>query len=160
MKFLLLSAIRFYQRHISPYKGFCCAYRAHTGRASCSMLGYRAVRYHGAFRGLAVLRLRLAKCGVAYRRFSGDALAVKRPAATFGRQAGFCDVPCDVPCDAPCDVGACDVSGSDLACDILSNCSPCDCGDWRREPSKKNKKRKEEEEKIYLPPEYKPRGPR
>ena len=156
MKFLVLSAIRFYQRHISPYKGFCCAYRAHTGRASCSMLGYRAVRYHGAWRGLAVLRQRLAKCGVAHRRFSGGS-PVNRPPATFRRQAGFCDVPCDLPCDAPCDVGACDVSGPDLACDILSNCPSGDCGDWR---SSKKKKRREEEEKVYLPPESRPRGPR
>ena len=34
------ATIRFYQRRLSPHKGFCCAYRAHTGRRSCF---YRAV---------------------------------------------------------------------------------------------------------------------
>ena len=34
-----LAAIRFYQRWISPYKGFRCAYGAHSGRCSCSTLG-------------------------------------------------------------------------------------------------------------------------
>jgi putative component of membrane protein insertase Oxa1/YidC/SpoIIIJ protein YidD len=35
----LLVAIRFYQRHVSPRKGYRCAYRVHTGRCGCSALG-------------------------------------------------------------------------------------------------------------------------
>ena len=38
MRALALVAIGAYQRYVSPYKGFCCAYRAHTSRASCSAL--------------------------------------------------------------------------------------------------------------------------
>jgi len=51
---LALLAITLYQRHLSPYKGFRCAYALHTGRASCSRLGYRAIRRHG-LRGLGLL---------------------------------------------------------------------------------------------------------
>lgn len=106
---LVLAAIRFYQRHLSPHKGFACAYRVHTGRASCSSLGYRTVRRHGVFDGLALLRRRTYLCGVAHRR---HALAGTRPHA---RQRGECD------CDLPCDFDA-------------SDC--CDC-DWPDRDKKK-----------------------
>lgn len=98
MKHLLLAAIRIYQRFLSPHKGFRCAYRAHTGRASCSTLGYRAVRRHGVFGGLGLLRERTDRCGVAHRRLT------VRPAAL---QRGDCD------CDLPCDCGLAD------ACDLF-----------------------------------------
>lgn len=135
MQRLALAAIRFYQRHLSPRKGFCCAYRAHTGRASCSTLGYRAIRRFGVFSGLRLLRQRLGKCGIAHRRYS-----LRSPA--WQGQAGFCDIPCDLPCDLSCDF---DPTGT--ACDILSNCSPCDCGDWRwRRDSA------EAEQQVHIPP--------
>ncbi|MDQ1813775.1 membrane protein insertion efficiency factor YidD [Massilia sp. CCM 9210] len=56
MKTLALSAIGFYQRHLSPYKGFRCAYCAYTGNASCSALGARAIRRYGVWDGLGVGR--------------------------------------------------------------------------------------------------------
>lgn len=105
MKFLVLSAIRVYQLAISPYKGFCCAYAAHTGHASCSALGYRAIRRLGVWHGLSALDRRLQKCGIAHRRHHSHVL---------GRQGGFLDC-------GGCDVGSCDVGS-------------CDC-DWRRRSS-------------------------
>jgi len=91
MRTLALLAIRVYQRLISPYKGFCCAYGAHTGRASCSALGYRAVRRFGIWHGVQILDGRFLKCGVAHRRYQG--------AAPLSEQAGSCDLPCDPSCD-------------------------------------------------------------
>ena len=117
MKSLALGAIRFYQRFLSPRKGFCCAYASISGHASCSALGYRAIRRHGVWRGMAVLDKRLKKCGVAYRRY-------RRPAVhgPLARQAGFLD--CGA-CDAP--------AGCDLSCGGLSGCDMPDishfCGD-------------------------------
>lgn len=100
MKALALWAIRLYQRVISPRKGFRCAYRAYTGHAGCSALGYRAIRRFGVWHGLGVLNARLEKCGVAHRRY--------RPASHTGlsAQAGFCDCDCGPApweCDWPCD---------------------------------------------------------
>lgn len=114
MKRLALAAIRHYQRHLSPHKGFCCAYRHHTGRAGCSQLGYRAIQRYGLLSGIVVLRRRLIKCGVAHRRHI----------TCRHRQAGFCDVGCDLDC-----------GGGD-------NCSPCDFLDW--DTSRKNEKKDEE----------------
>lgn len=85
MRQFALAMIRLYQRFVSPYKGFCCAYRAHTGGPSCSMLGFRAIRRYGVMDGIGVLRIRLYRCGVAFRRFA--------PVAPLrSKQAGFCEV--------------------------------------------------------------------
>lgn len=114
MKALALLLIRLYQRHLSPRKGYRCAYRAHTGRASCSALGVRAVRRHGAWRGYALLRRRLDRCGAIHRR---------HPAARRAhRQAGFCDLPCELPCDGGDAAGACDVLSG------LGDCGSCGGG--------------------------------
>ena len=114
----VLAAIRFYKRHVSPHKGFACAYRIHTGRCSCSTLGYRAVSRYGVMHGLGVLRLRLDRCHEAFERHG------RRP----GRrgQEGFCD--CDVPCDASCaDLPSCDC----LSCDAPGlDCIDCGDCDW------------------------------
>lgn len=132
----LLAAIRAYQRFVSPHKGFCCAYRRHTGRASCSVFGYRAVRHYGVFAGLALVRRRTYYCGVAHRRYGSQARS------PLHRQRGLCDIGCDLPCDV-----GCDVPSLGQFCDLLS-C--CDCGscDW---PARRSGKRAEREKYVYIP---------
>jgi uncharacterized protein len=138
MRSIALPAIQLYQRHISPYKGFCCAYRVHLGHASCSTLGYRAIRRYGFVGGLSVLKKRLALCGVAYRRHGP---------ATRSQQRG--SAPCDLPCDGTC-VPDCDLP--DLNCSkanrFVSCCDACSC-DW---PNRKKAEKSEEEKYVYLPP--------
>lgn len=133
MRSLVLSAIRFYQRRLSPHKGFSCAVRVHGGKASCSALGYRAIRRHGLRQGLGILRDRLEECGETHRTWQ---LSRRRS------EAGECDLPCDLSCDMP-DCG-------DWACDLL----PEFCGDWlpARKTPRKSRKRKGEEP----PPEEEP----
>ena len=112
---LLLASIRFYRRHVSPRKGFACAYRVHGGGCSCSALGLRAVSRYGAWQGLGVLRLRLRECQVA-----AEALRARRRFVVSAGQAGFVD--CDVPCDG-CSVGdACDLAAC-LDCGDIGDCS-------------------------------------
>ncbi|WP_348946084.1 membrane protein insertion efficiency factor YidD [Chitinibacter sp. FCG-7] len=85
-----LLLIRAYQRYLSPYKGFHCAYRCHTGRASCSALGYRVIRRFGVIRGIALLRNRLKRCS--------DIHAVSMPPRPSRYQRGDCDPGCDPDC--------------------------------------------------------------
>jgi putative component of membrane protein insertase Oxa1/YidC/SpoIIIJ protein YidD len=61
-----VAAIVFYQRHLSPHKGYCCAYRVHTGRCSCSEFARRFVLRAGCWRMLHVLPRRFAKCRAAH----------------------------------------------------------------------------------------------
>ncbi|MDM5178982.1 membrane protein insertion efficiency factor YidD [Massilia sp. DJPM01] len=141
MKTLALSAIGFYQRHLSPYKGFCCAYCAYTGNASCSVLGARAIRRYGVWDGLGVLQGRLQKCGIAYRRYAPPVPPAPPRLLTRKNQGGFCDVPCDCSFDVP--------APSSDTCESASDCLDAkDCWDsW-----KKSSQRQEEEERIHIPP--------
>lgn len=129
-----LNAIRAYQRFVSPHKGFLCAYAVHTGRCGCSELGYRAIQRYGLAKGWEVLRLRMALCGVAYRRHAGVRL---RPPA---RERGDCD--CDLPCDLDWSTmnGRCDWADAFDCCDV-------DSCDWGSDKNKKTKNRR-----AHLPP--------
>jgi uncharacterized protein len=145
MRLFVLALIRLYQRYLSPYKGFGCAYRVHTGRASCSVLGYRAVRHHGVLAGLGLTRRRTALCAVAHRRFAGAVRALQP-------QRGVCDLSCDLPCH--CDGAWPDGHLFDKVGDWLSCCDCASC-DW---PSRRRTTR-EQEAAVYLPPRRKPRAP-
>ena len=124
MKTAALFAINVYQRYLSPYKGYHCAYHVHTGCATCSRLGFRAIRRYGVVAGIALLRERLERCGIAYRRYAFARLPQRM-------QRGFID-GCDIPCDGDC----------------LS--LPCDgCGDWG---GGDDKKRKTTDASVHVPP--------
>lgn len=138
MREALLFMIQLYKRFFSPYKGFRCAYRVNTGRASCSSLGYRAIRLHGAYAGLAILKKRTQRCAVAQHR---NATRVRPLAA----QRGDCDPGC-IPCDLDCDLPSprfLSQFGNALSC--------CDCGscDWS---TRKGKTREQKEKYVYIPP--------
>lgn len=139
MRRAVLAAIRVYQRYVSPYKGICCAYREHTGRASCSALGYRAVRRHGVFAGLALIRQRTHRCGVAHRRYRNQRVPM------LHAQRGVCDIGCDLPCDGGCDLAG--GGGFSKVCDFLSCCDWGGC-DW---PDRKRKS-PQAEKHVYIPP--------
>jgi putative component of membrane protein insertase Oxa1/YidC/SpoIIIJ protein YidD len=136
MRSLALAAIEIYQRYLSPYKGFCCAYGFHTGNRSCSALGYRAIRVHGVIPGLALLRLRFERCSEAHRRYGARI-------STHRGQRGVCDFGC-VPCDLP--AIDCVPAGSDVL--SFCSCSPCDCGTlWKSAGSPRV------ESRAYVPPQ-------
>lgn len=117
MKSVLLKAITAYQQHLSPHKGFRCAFHAHTGRGSCSGYGHRVIARFGAMRGLRLLRRRLADCRVVAsqnRKLSRLPNSPQRTTRDWRREGGFCD-----GCD-DCDLSSCSMpSRSDLR-DIVS----------------------------------------
>ena len=120
LRSLALFAIRLYQRHLSPKKGFGCAYRLVYGGCGCSGVGYRLIRRYGVFSGCRLLRLRLAHCRFAYTHYCAPAPspapAVKRVNGMAYYQRGDC-----VPCDGGClDAGGCD------SCDLGAP-DACDC---------------------------------
>lgn len=136
MRSLILFAIRAYQRCLSPYKGFSCAYRCHTGRASCSDFGYRAIRLLGVGAGLSILRERMFLCGVAHRRHAPPRV---RP---HWKQRGDCDVGCD-GCDFP------DLPSAESLSDCTNCCDSGNC-DWSN-GKRKSRKGKTQESDIHIP---------
>ena len=117
MKLFALYLIRFYQRWLSPHKGFVCAYRHHTGCGSCSALGHRAIRLFGVWKGIAVIRARLVQCGRIYEKHRKKTSLSRHLHAQRGDcdlDCGGCDgVGCDVP-DFDCNVSKCWPKGSAL----------------------------------------------
>jgi putative membrane protein insertion efficiency factor len=57
MKTLLLLAVRFYRRVVSPAVGPCCRFEP-----SCSAYAEEAIHAHGALRGLGLTVWRLLRC--------------------------------------------------------------------------------------------------
>ena len=138
MKTLALAAISIYQRYISPHKGFCCAYRVHTGFSSCSSLGFRAIRRYGVLRGLKTLRQRLDLCRVAHGRLATVRL---RPPAS---QRGDCD--CGV---SPCD--CLDINPFGKGCGALNCLEDGVCADAFDWPGKKKRHRRTQDDQVHLP---------
>ena len=145
---LALSAISFYQRFLSPHKGFRCAYAQHTGSASCSQLGYRAIRRFGVGKGVGLLFQRFDRCRAAYLDHRSSRSAASRVAsggfsmAAGPRrlQRGFCEVLACVP-DAGCAAAPCEAgcSGGSMAIDAANCCCsvpwPSSCDPWPRKRS-------------------------
>ncbi|MBP3705944.1 MAG: membrane protein insertion efficiency factor YidD [Clostridia bacterium] len=57
MSRLLIKAIRFYQKNISPAKIACCRFTP-----SCSSYAIRAIEVHGAIKGTLLALWRIIRC--------------------------------------------------------------------------------------------------
>ncbi|MFD1730078.1 membrane protein insertion efficiency factor YidD [Deinococcus malanensis] len=68
---LALRAIRFYGRHLSPRKGFCCARAAVHGGESCSAAVARIIRDDGLIAGRRRVAERFAECRQAHDALRG-----------------------------------------------------------------------------------------
>lgn len=61
-----LGGIWAYQRYLSPRKGFRCAHSVLHGGTGCSGFAKFAIRDHGIWRALPLIRARFAECGQAH----------------------------------------------------------------------------------------------
>lgn len=111
-------AINFYQRHLSPYKGFQCAYRVHTGRCSCSEYAKRIVRKRGVGALFVALPRQFARCRSAYTALLATQATQtreqrrQRPSRNRENKTDWCqcgELPFELS-DLPCDIGPCDCS--------------------------------------------------
>jgi uncharacterized protein len=66
MTILALWLIRFYQRFLSPHKGFHCAHSAFFGGNSCSGAIYNLIQEQGLWRALPQIQIRFGECRFAY----------------------------------------------------------------------------------------------
>lgn len=105
---IVLSSIKFYQKFISPYKGFSCAHRKATNEMSCSAYGYKVIQRIGVLKGYALLNRRFFDC----KWHAQNSLKESSPylGTRLRQQAGFIDCDCgDMPdCGGGNDCGDCD----------------------------------------------------
>ena len=62
MKKLLLKMIRFYRRHISPYKPACCRFTP-----TCSAYAMEAIEKYGVIKGGFLALKRILRCNPFYK---------------------------------------------------------------------------------------------
>jgi len=125
MNRIALAVIIFYQKYISPFKGFTCAYRAATGQLSCSAYGHKVIEQYGIILGLKLIGRRVKQCGLKYRQHVSVRQQEQNGLITMRRQAGHCDADFgDCTCDAT-DLASC-------ACDGIGNCDFGSGIGWRR----------------------------
>jgi putative component of membrane protein insertase Oxa1/YidC/SpoIIIJ protein YidD len=61
-----LYLIQFYQRYISPYKGFRCAHAAYYHGDSCSGAVSKIIRRQGLVNGFIAIKNQFSRCSQAY----------------------------------------------------------------------------------------------
>lgn len=126
-----LAAIDGYQRWISPYKGFRCAYSVAHGGPGCSGYAKAVIRDEGLWRAWQLMRVRFAACKAAAVALSQarETDAAKEQRARKRDQ--FCDgLECCASSPRLCyGVGDCATGGVDggtKGCD----CLPCGGCSW------------------------------
>jgi uncharacterized protein len=110
---LALAAIGGYQRHLSPRKGFACAYRVAHGGTGCSGYAKQAIGTHGLIRATPLIRTRFSDCR--------DAAKELQEAKAQRKKDKWYDNAC---------VHGCDCSGCDLplrGCAKADATPNCDC---------------------------------
>ncbi|MBD2039188.1 membrane protein insertion efficiency factor YidD [Microcoleus sp. FACHB-672] len=129
-----------YQKHISPKKGFSCAYRVLHGKESCSEFIKRTILEQGLIEAIPAARHRLQACKAANQVLRAT---IETPNPNKEAQRRHRGRNCDTLANSSCseciessclaiDTGLGDSEGcvgchSDLDYGIL-NCSGADCG--------------------------------
>lgn len=136
MTWIAIRAIGFYQKFISPYKGFSCAHRIATGEVSCSGYGKKVISRFGLIKGMKLLNRRFYDCSwhakklrsISPNELKKESLNKKSQAIRGYRltQGGFVDGDC-----GDCDISGCEMNHCDIpSCDTphVSDCVPdCSC---------------------------------
>lgn len=109
-----LAAISFYQRFVSPYKGFRCAHAALHHGNSCSQAVKKLIAEHGLWRSRDLVKARFAECRTAFELLKQTAVLSTREDEESERrkqqrkeylQNCGCDLPqlgCDLAQLLPC----------------------------------------------------------
>ena len=58
--------IKGYQKYISPYKGYKCAYSYYTKGCSCSEYAKKSIIHYGIIKSIPLIDLRLKECRAVY----------------------------------------------------------------------------------------------
>jgi putative component of membrane protein insertase Oxa1/YidC/SpoIIIJ protein YidD len=103
---LAISGINFYQRYISPRKGYRCAYCALHGQESCSQYVKQSIIQVDVWAAIPLIFNRLCACREAYailqqgqvNAASTDGSADKEPSSPYKKQGDTCANMCTLPC--------------------------------------------------------------
>jgi putative component of membrane protein insertase Oxa1/YidC/SpoIIIJ protein YidD len=77
---IVLWLLALYQRYLSPYKGFKCAYGVLHGHGTCSAMAKRIITHDGVVAGWPQIRQQLRDCSQSYQVLQTLAVGVQSPA--------------------------------------------------------------------------------
>jgi len=110
MRKICIALIDFYQRFVSPYKGFKCAHHTLHQSGSCSHAVKNLIDQKGLWKAWPAIKSRFRECSNAYQVLTDKTSNYERA-----------DFPCDFPCDL--DIGSC---GADSTSTVFDCYWPCD----------------------------------
>jgi putative component of membrane protein insertase Oxa1/YidC/SpoIIIJ protein YidD len=154
---VVMRGVRDYQKYVSPYKGFCCAYRKLHGSESCSEFFRQTVQIQGLAAAIPLFQERLAACKQAHLTLKVRAQAAqaaeeesdnqqKQKQSQTSEPSTSSNDPCAGLAGCDCgagsvDLGACsggeqgfcdcdgfDAGGTHAGCRDCGNASACDVG--------------------------------
>lgn len=135
-------AVRQYQKHLSPRKGFCCAYAKLHGELSCSAYFHELLTTQGFTQAIQPFQQRLQACQQANLAIRASRIQTEDEGENPQRRrqkpshSGWCDAGADMGNAGNCacealdftDLGACEAPDCNFGdCDI-SGCDGCDGG--------------------------------
>ena len=126
-----IALIRFYQRHLSPRKGYCCAHRKLHGGASCSQFGLRVLESQSLLLFLPMMRRRFDRCAdaAAVLQTRHEEKEEERKRQSQGTPSCGEPANCHSAGPDPCVGFDCFFPTSNMpACDSLEGLQSCDVG--------------------------------
>jgi putative component of membrane protein insertase Oxa1/YidC/SpoIIIJ protein YidD len=117
--FIYRFLIKLYQRHLSPRKGYRCAYSLEHGGTGCSGAVLNILEEKGALRGWSDIKLRFARCTDA-----ADEQKKRKKQREKKKPDSAADCGCDIA-EAVGDIASCRSKGGSK-CD-LPDCGSFDC---------------------------------
>ena len=118
MNKLAVLIISFYQRYISPYKGYRCAYGVLNNRGSCSNIVKEIIRTQGLLSGWGNIKAQFSACSNANDELKKRKKDDEQKKDKRGDPCTGCDCGSFIDC-VP--IRSCK-KGPDSNCDL-----PCDC---------------------------------
>lgn len=146
---VILLLINFYQKYISPYKGFSCAFRIRTNECSCSNYGIKVFKKYNFFIAYKLLKRRFIDCSWANKSLKKQKIIYKNRVnhLYLKKQMGVVDCDClssFIP--DSCDFSDINNKNSNFRCfSSLIDYAPCDCGYGNKD----NNKRYHKNDKKY-----------
>lgn len=116
MRPFFIFLITLYQRYISPYKGFRCAYGCYHQTLSCSGMVKNIIAEHGLIAGWPLIKQQFAACRLAYETLQqeddrnnrrNNRRRRQRQKRDCGTRIDACDCGLDLLPDLPCDINPC-----------------------------------------------------
>ncbi len=72
IKTIIIFFINIYQKHLSPHKGYCCAYKVYHNDISCSEFTKNSIKNVGLFPSISIIKQRFKDCKISSEKIKEE----------------------------------------------------------------------------------------